>query len=167
MHAFKQASVNNRGKRAHSEAFATVASNEWQHCMVISREPLGTGIDVKARKHYDGLNSSGVIGFIEMLPSDSPLESKARPEDKTTIIGGVNLCLGSGGTHVSVANEPGYQSKLGQLEQFFFHALPPMLGLEMLHSYNLERVVNLTGGNGWMALACNMTRTPGGIYLPH
>ena len=86
MHVFRQASVNQRGKRTHEQAFATSNSNEWQQCLVISREPIGTGIEVKARKHYDGLNSSTVIGFIETLPADSPLEFKALPEEKNTIV---------------------------------------------------------------------------------
>ena len=87
--------------------------------MVISREALGTGIEVKKRKHYDGLNTSGVIGFIEALPMDSPLEFKSRPQDKATIVGSENLMLGSGGSHIRVANDPGYQSKPGQLEPVF------------------------------------------------
>ena len=119
MHVFRQASVDNRGKRTHEQAFANVTSTEWQQCMVISRDPLGTGIEVKKRKHFEGLNTSGVIGFIDLLPSDSPLEFKATPEDKTKIIGEENRLLGSGGTHVSMANEPGFQSKPGQLEPFF------------------------------------------------
>jgi hypothetical protein len=44
--------------------------------------------------------------------------------------------------------------------------MPPLLGLEMIHSYNLERVVHLTGSNGWLALACCMTRTPG-VFICH
>ena len=167
MHVFRQASVDNRGKRTHEQAFATSTSMEWQQCLVISKDVLGTGTEVKKRKHFEGLNTSGVIGFIDALPSDSPLEFKARPEDKTMIIGGGNLMLGSGGSHISVANDPGFQSKPGQPEPAFFHALPPQLGLEMLHSYSLERICHLTAGNGWMALACCMTRTPGGIYPPH
>ena len=119
MHIFRQASVDQRCKRTHEQAFATSNSSEWEQCLVISREAFGTGIEVKKRKHYDGLNTSGVIGFIEALPADPPLEFKARPEEKTTIIGGENLMLGSGGSHISVANDPGYQSKPGQLEPVF------------------------------------------------
>ena len=107
-----------------------------------------------------------MIGFIEALPADSPLELKAIPEEKTTIVGGENFMLGSGGSHISVANDPGFQSKPGQLEPVFFHAMPPQLGLEMLHSYSLERICHLTAGNGWMALACCMTRTPG-VFICH
>ena len=92
----RQASVDQRGKRTHEQAFATSSSNEWQHCLVISREPLGTGIEVKARKHYDGLNTSSVIGFIEALPADSPLEFKVIREAKIAIVGGENTLLGSG-----------------------------------------------------------------------
>ena len=44
--------------------------------------------------------------------------------------------------------------------------MPPQLGLEMLHSYSLERICHLTAGNGWMALACCMTRTPG-VFICH
>ena len=119
MHVFSQASVDQRGKGTHEQASATSSSSEWEQCLVISREALGTEIEVKKRKHYDGLNTSGVIGFIEALPADSPLEFKARPEEKTTIIGGANFSLGSGGSHISVANDPGYQSKPGQLEPVF------------------------------------------------
>ena len=119
MHVFRQASVDQRGKRTHEQAFANVTPPEWQQCLVISREALGTGIEVKARKHYDGLNSSTVIGFIETLPADSPLEFKAIPEEKTTIVGGENFMLGSGGSHISVANDPGFQSKPGQLDPVF------------------------------------------------
>ena len=36
----------------------------------------------------------------------------------------------------------------------------------MLHSYNLERICHLTAGNGWLALACCMTRTPG-VFICH
>ena len=119
MHVFRQASVDQRGKRTHEQAFATSSSNEWQNCLVISREPLGTGIEVKARKHYDGLNTSSVIGFIEALPADSPLEFKVIPEEKVAIVGGENLLLGSGGSHISVAVDPGFQSKPGQPEPVF------------------------------------------------
>ena len=35
------------------------------------------------------------------------------------IIGGKNLMLGSGGSHISVANDQGFQSKPGQLEPVF------------------------------------------------
>jgi len=166
MHTFRQASVDQRGKRTHEQAFAMNTSMEWQQCLVITKETLGTGIEVKKRKHFEGLNNSGVIGFIDALPSDSPLEFKATPEDKTKIIGEENRLLGSGGTHVSMANEPGFQSKPGQLEPVFFQALPPLLGLEMIHSYNLERICHLTGGNGWLALTCCMTRTPG-LFICH
>ena len=31
----------------------------------------------------------------------------------------------------------------------------------MIHSYNIERIVHLTAGNGWLALAACMSRTPG------
>ena len=121
MHVFRQASVDQRGKRTHEQAFATRDSMEWQQCLVISKDVLGTGTEVnKKRKHFAGFNTSGVIGFIDVLPSDSPLEFKPRPEDKTMIIGGENLMLGSGGSHISVANDPGFQSKPGQLEPFFF-----------------------------------------------
>ena len=86
---------------------------------MISRKPLGTGIEVKARKHYDGLNTSSVIGFIETLPADSPLEFKVIPEEKIAIVGGENTLPGSGGSHISVAIDPGFQSKPGQPEPVF------------------------------------------------
>ena len=119
MHVFRQSSIDNRGKRTHEQAFANVTSPEWQQCLVISREALGTGIEVKKRKHYDGFNTSGVIGFIEALPAESLLEFKAKPEDKTMIIGATNLALGSGGSNISVANDPGFQSEPGQAEPVF------------------------------------------------
>jgi hypothetical protein len=166
MHTFRQASVDQRGKRTHEQAFAQPTSMEWQQCLVIAKETLGTGIDVKPRKHFEGFNNSGVIGFIDALPSDSPLEFKATPEDKLKIIGEENRSLGSGGSHVSKAQDAGFESKPGQLEPVFFQALPPLLGLEMIHSYQLERICHLTGANGWMALSCAMTRTPG-LFICH
>ena len=36
----------------------------------------------------------------------------------------------------------------------------------MLHSYDLQRICHLTAGNGWLALACCMTRTPG-VFICH
>ena len=119
MHVFGQNSVDQRSKRIHEQAFAVSSSNEWQNCLVISREPLGTGIEVKARKHYDGHNTSSVIWFIEALAADSPLEFKVIPEEKLAIVGGENTLLGSGGSHISVAVDPGYQSKPGQPEPVF------------------------------------------------
>jgi hypothetical protein len=166
MHTFRQASVDQRGKRTHEQAFAQSTSMEWQQCLVITKETLGTGIEVKKRKHFEGLNNSGVIGFIDALPSDSPLEFKATPEEKLKIIGEENRSLGSGGSHVSKAQDAGFESKPGQLEPVFFQALPPLLGLEMIHSYQLERICHLTGANGWMALSCAMTRTPG-LFICH
>ena len=49
----------------------------------------------------------------------------------------------------------------GKQEPVFVWSFPLKLALEMIHSYNIERVVHLTAGNGWLALAACMTRTPG------
>ena len=113
LNAFHQSSADHRGKRKHEQAFAAANSGEWQNTLVISREPLGTGSEVKARKHHEGDNSSAVIGFISELAMDSPLEPKATPEEKPGIIGAENTLLGSGGSYVSAESEPGYQSMPG------------------------------------------------------
>jgi hypothetical protein len=118
---------------------------------------------VKARKHYDGLNTSSVIGFIEALPADSLLEFKVIPEEKLAIVGGENTLLGSGGSHISVRVDPGFQSKPGQPGPVF---VCPCFASNALHSYNLERICHLTAGNGWLALACCMARTPG-VFICH
>ena len=61
-----------------------------------------------------------MIGFIRALPADSPLEFKVIPEEKIAIVGGENTLLGSGGSHISVAVDPGFQSKPGQPEPVVF-----------------------------------------------
>ena len=83
---------------------------------MISREPLGIGIAVEARKHHQGDNSSAVIGFIAALAMASPLEFEATPEEKPGIIGAENTLLGNGGFYISAESEPGYQSMPGQQE---------------------------------------------------
>ena len=117
--AFHQSSAGHRGKQKHEQAFAAANSGEWQNTLVISREPLGTGIEVKARKHHEGDNSSAVIGFISAFAMDSPSEFKATPEEKPGIIGAENTLLGSGGSYISAESEPGYQSMPGQQEHVF------------------------------------------------
>jgi hypothetical protein len=72
LNAFHQSCADHRGKRKHEQAFAAANSGEWQNTLVISREPLGIGIEVKARKHQEGDNSSAIIGFIQALATDSP-----------------------------------------------------------------------------------------------
>ena len=42
-----------------------------------------------------------------------------------------------------------------------FETFQAKLALEMTHSYNIERIVHLTAGNGWLTLAACMTRPPG------
>ena len=111
LNVFHQTSADHRGKRKHEHAFAAANSGEWQNTLAISREPRGTGIEVKARKHLEGDNSSAIIGFISAPAMDSPLEFKTTPEEKPGIKGTENTLLGSGGSYVSAESESGYPGK--------------------------------------------------------
>ena len=96
------------------------------------------------------------------LESPSSLqEFRATPEDKQNIIGIENTVNLSSHDYVSAEKDPGYVSEAGKLEPVFWQSLPEKLWEEMIHSYEWERVIHLTAGNGALALASCKTRTPG------
>ena len=116
LYGFHRSSADHRGRRKHEHTFAAANSGEWQNTLVISREPLGTGIEVKACKYHEGNNSGAIIRFIQALAMDSAPEFKATPEEKPGIIGTDNHALASGTSYVSAESEPGYQSMPGKQE---------------------------------------------------
>ena len=67
---------------------------------------------------------------------------------------------------MSAQPDPGYPSDAGKVEPVCWWGLPTKLAQEYIHSYNFERIVRLTAGNGCYALAGCLTRTPG-LYSCH
>lgn len=154
LNVFRHPSVKEK-----TRGFANNNAMESQTTVIISRDVFGTGLKVKDRKFAEGTTQSKNIMPIDLLSADDPLEFRALPAEKAMIIGPANTIPMSGSSYIPLS-EGGYESTPDKAEPVFFWSIPPKLAMEMLHSYEFERVVHMTAGNGAFAVAACMTRTP-------
>ena len=137
---------------------------EHQSIVVYSKDELGKDLERRKRKFYDGTNRSSNIGFVKIYSPWDVSEYRATPEQKRKIISAENQVPPSGTSNIPLEKDPGFHSQEGKLEPVFWWTIPDKLASEICHSYNVERIIHLTAGNGSFALAGVLTRTPG-VYF--
>lgn len=160
---YEENSVQERAKRTR-DCIAPCRAMEHQSIVVFSKDEFGRDLERRKRKIYPGTNRSSNIGFVQVYSPWDVSEYRATPEQKGKIISVENQIAPSGNNNVSLDKDPGFQSQEGKPEPVFWYTVPDKLASEICHSYNVERIIHLTAGNGCFALAGVLTRTPG-IYF--
>ena len=107
----------------------------------------------KKRSIYDGYNVADALGFVT-LESYSKVW-QANLEMKRHIYGARMVTLKDVGDQ-----DAGAAPDKNAAQPVFYHQLPPELHLEVIHSYNVVGVLDLTAGGGQLAQACLTKRIP-------
>ena len=134
---------------------------ETQGVLVISRDVLGHDLEVRSRLEMDGDNRSSNFYPVQLTPWTDPYELKILPKARAEIIGKENLLSPLGN---SCNADQILACRDDVREPCFCFESPSSLGQELIHAYDWERIVHLTAGNGWLALAGLKTRVPG-VYI--
>ena len=95
----------------------------------------------KQRSIYDGYNVADALGFVT-LESYSKVW-QANLEMKRHIYGARMVTLKDVGDQ-----DAGTAPDKNEVQPVFYHQLPPELHLEVIHSYNVVGVLDLTSGGG-------------------
>ena len=110
------------------------------------------------RRHFSGTNMGTKIGDV-ILPGYASLWSMAC-KAKHDLMGKYRVAVG-GRTEGEEGPGRGQTRKTPDtVEPVFWHGRPATLYQELLHSYRLGRVVDLTAGDGELALQCAKRRVP-------
>ena len=107
----------------------------------------------KKRSIYDGYNVADALGFVT-LESYSEVW-QANLQMKRDIYGARMVTLKDVGDQ-----DAGPAPDKDELQPVFYHQLPPGLHLEVIHSFNVVGVLDLTAGWGQLAQACLTKRMP-------
>ena len=109
------------------------------------------------RKYYPGTNRGNFLGPLKAPDWDDERETwQLTPPNKKKVLGKNGIHLAGGPVVAGVAAEKyKYKSKNGNIsEPVFFHERPINFNDEIVHSYNLGGVIDLTPGSGSLAYAC-------------
>ena len=115
------------------------------------------------RKHYPGSNRGNFIGPIKAPDWDDEREMWLLSHtEKKNVLGKNGIHQSGGGAIPGVAAEKyKFKSKSGSnLEPVFFHERLNIFNDEILHSYNMGGVIDLTAAGGSLAAACLMRDPP-------
>ena len=107
----------------------------------------------KKRSIYDGYNVADALGFVT-LESYSKVW-QANLEMQRHIYGTRMVTLKDVGDQGA-----GAVPDKNEAQPAFYHQLPPELHLEVIHSYNVVGVLDLTAGGGQLAQSCLTKRIP-------
>ena len=118
------------------------------------------GMPYVRRKHFNGTNMGTKLGDV-VLPNYATLWSETC-KAKHDLYGKFRVACG-GPTKGQGEDAPGRGTKRktpSTVEPVFWHGRPGVVWAEILHSYRLGAVVDLTVGDGQLALQCARQRIP-------
>ena len=153
--AFEEQSVaDNRDKQ---KAFGFF--NQMSIAHVITKK--NSIIPEKPRLHYNGTNRGNMIGLVAVQPSDE--KWKLPFKEKREVFGSRRIAVGGPTVNMSADDtvaaerhkvlEKNRPREDDDVEPRFYHSLPPSLFEEIAHSFGAESVIDLTPGDGALAMA--------------
>ena len=139
--------------------------NQTEKIYMVTQKPLT--LTERDRLHFDGTNRGNCLGPVAMQTFDDPSVWRLGSKLKKEVIGktGARILVGGGLSTLGLSPEdlkkiseaPKLQN---QEEPVFYHASPPVIGEELMHSYELKAIFALTAGAGDMAMTCLRNRKP-------
>ena len=156
---YEQSSILQRAKRV--RGFASVTHRENQGFVIISRNTFGADLEIRGRLHLQGDNRSQNFYPVKAHAYDHQFEFRCFPKDREAIIGKEHTFGLSGSAYNAETN---FISEPDKKEPCFFFENPHELGMELIHAHGWQRIIHLTAGNGWLAIAGMAMRVPG-VYV--
>ncbi len=139
---------------------AGVSFDQIEILTLVTFRDLHTTLPVAARLHYPGTNLGNKIGDVVLPDIDSLWKMACK--QKLPLHGQFRVAVG-GRTPGEEEDAPGRgtKRKTGEtIEPVFWHARPEKLYQELISSYKLGAIIDLTAGDGALAMICAKKRTP-------
>ena len=133
--------------------------DQMEYLSLVSREEYGKQLPVIKRLHYKGTNSGNKIGDVEWTSLDNAWNLTHK--QKLDLLGPYRVEVG-GKTKGAGEMELQRAKRKGatDMEPAFWHGRPPTLYHELIHSYQLKAIVDLSPGDGTLAVLCCKLRVP-------
>ena len=126
--------------------------------IITQKDFSNMGMPHVRRKHFNGSNFGTHLGNM-ILPSYATLWSESC-KSKLELYGKYRVAVG-GKTEGEDGPGRGVKRKdRTTIEPVFWHGRPSLLYDEILHSYRLDAIIDLSCGDGQLALTCARNRTP-------
>lgn len=136
-----------------------VSFEQMEYVSLVTREEFGAQIPIVKRHFFKGTNSGNKIGDVELAPLDKAWHLTI--SQKLALYSEYRVEVG-GKTKGAGENElqKGKRKAAVEKEPAFWHARPEKLYRELIHSYQLKAVIDLSPGDGCLARVCTSLRIP-------
>jgi hypothetical protein len=123
----------------------------------------------RKRRYFDGTNRGSMLGPVALLPHKDAGVWKLPAKEKKEVIGKLGRVPVGGPVPGGHGPPPAEEEEDKNMPKpVFFHAMPSVVAEELIHSHDVQAVIDLTAADGAWAMACIKARKPyvGVVFTP-